>query len=97
MSEIANLKHWGHQPYVGESAFAHKGGIHVSAIRKNKLTYEHIDPELVGNHQRILISELSGRSNVLSKAAEYHIDLTAERPEVQNLVRELKDLEHQGF
>jgi 2-isopropylmalate synthase len=69
----------------------------VSAIRKNKLTYEHIDPELVGNHQRILISELSGRSNILSKAAEYNIDLTAERPEVKNLVSDLKELEHEGF
>jgi 2-isopropylmalate synthase len=97
VSEIANLKHWGHQPFVGDSAFAHKGGIHVSAIRKNKLTYEHIDPELVGNQQRILISELSGRSNILSKAAEYQIDLTAERPEVKNLVKDLKELEHEGF
>ncbi|MGA1794460.1 MAG: citramalate synthase [bacterium] len=97
VSEIANLKHWGHQPFVGDSAFAHKGGIHVSAIRKNKLTYEHIDPELVGNHQRILVSELSGRSNVLSKAAEYQINLAADRPEVQRLVRELKELENQGF
>jgi 2-isopropylmalate synthase len=97
VSELANLKHWGHQPYVGDSAFAHKGGIHVSAIRKNKLTYEHIDPELVGNHQRILISELSGRSNVLSKAAEYHIDLSGDRPELKHLVKDLKKLEHQGF
>jgi len=97
VSEIANLKHWGHQPFVGDSAFAHKGGIHVSAIRKNKLTYEHIDPELVGNHQRILVSELSGRSNVLSKAAEYHINLAADRPEVQGLLRELKELENEGF
>ncbi|MBN2373354.1 citramalate synthase [bacterium] len=97
VSEIANLKHWEHQPYVGDSAFAHKGGIHVSAIRKNKWTYEHIDPELVGNHQRILISELSGRSNILSKAAEYHIDLSVDSPEVQKVVKELKELEHQGF
>lgn len=97
VSEIANLKHWEHQPFVGDSAFAHKGGIHVSAIRKNKLTYEHIDPELVGNHQRILISELSGRSNILSKAAEYNIDLTADRPEVQKMVKNLKELEHEGF
>jgi len=97
VSEIANLKHWEHQPYVGDSAFAHKGGIHVSAIRKNKLTYEHIDPELVGNHQRILISELSGRSNILAKASEYHIDLSRERPELQGLVKDLKDLENQGF
>lgn len=97
VSEIANLKHWEHQPYVGDSAFAHKGGIHVSAILKNKLTYEHIDPEKVGNHQRILISELSGRSNVLAKAAEFNIDLTADRPEIKRVVHELKELEHEGF
>ncbi|MFH0926729.1 MAG: citramalate synthase [bacterium] len=97
VSEIANLKHWGHQPYVGDSAFAHKGGIHVSAVQKNNRTYEHIDPELVGNHQRILVSELSGQSNILQKAKEYNINLNRETPEVKKLLEELKQLEHQGF
>ena len=63
VDELANRAHWNGQPYVGQSAFAHKGGVHVSAIKKNPETYEHIEPEVVGNHRRILISDLSGRSN----------------------------------
>lgn len=97
VNEIANLKSWGHQPYVGDSAFAHKGGIHVSAIRKNSFTYEHIKPELVGNSQRVLVSEQSGRSNLLYKAIEYGVDLNKETPEVSNLLKELKKLENLGF
>ena len=65
VDELANKAHWNQQPFVGKSAFAHKGGIHVSAVRKNSETYEHIKPEVVGNRQRILISDLSGKSNVL--------------------------------
>jgi len=68
VDELANRAHWNHQPFVGKSAFAHKGGVHVSAIQKNRETYEHIDPELVGNRTRILISDLSGKSNILFKA-----------------------------
>lgn len=97
VSELANLQHSSHQPFVGDSAFAHKGGIHVSAIRKNPRTYEHINPTLVGNRQRILVSELSGRSNIIAKAAEYNLDLTSNKPEVKELVDLLKKLEHQGF
>ncbi|MBM2837970.1 MAG: transferase [Deltaproteobacteria bacterium] len=75
VSEIANLTHNSHLPYVGESAFAHKGGIHVSAVMKKAETYEHIRPELVGNRQRVLISDLSGKSNILFKAKEFGIDI----------------------
>ena len=67
VDELANKAHWNQQPFVGKSAFAHKGGVHVSAVRKNPKTYEHIKPEAVGNNQRILISDLSGKSNVLQK------------------------------
>ena len=77
VDELANKAHWNQQPFVGKSAFAHKGGIHVSAIRKNSETYEHIKPEIVGNSQRILISDLSGKSNVLHKAKEFGIDVEA--------------------
>ena len=63
------------QPYVGNAAFAHKGGIHVSAIMKDPKTYEHIEPELVGNKQRVLVSELAGQSNMLSKAQEMGLDV----------------------
>jgi 2-isopropylmalate synthase len=97
VSELANLPHNKHQPYVGDSAFAHKGGLHVSAIRKNPLTYEHIKPELVGNTQRILISDLSGESNVLAKAEEFNIKLEKGDPITKKIVTALKELENQGY
>jgi 2-isopropylmalate synthase len=97
VSELANLPHNKHQPYVGDSAFAHKGGLHVSAIRKNPLTYEHIKPELVGNTQRILISDLSGESNVLAKAEEFNITLKKGDATTKEIVSALKELENQGY
>ena len=97
VSEIANLAHNKYQPYVGESAFAHKGGIHVSAVQRNPETYEHIRPELVGNRQRILLSDLSGRSNILAKAKEFGLDIKSRDPVVMEIVSELKSLEAQGF
>jgi 2-isopropylmalate synthase len=97
VSELANLPHNKHQPYVGDSAFAHKGGLHVSAIRKNPLTYEHIKPELVGNTQRILISDLSGESNVLAKADEFNIKLKKGDATTKDIVTALKELESQGY
>lgn len=95
--ELANLPHQKHQPYVGDSAFAHKGGIHVSAVLKSPLTYEHIRPELVGNHQRVLVSDLSGRSNIIYKAQEYGVDVESGAGVVQDVLSELKSLEHRGF
>jgi 2-isopropylmalate synthase len=97
VSELANLPPDKHQPYVGESAFAHKGGLHVSAIRKNPLTYEHIKPELVGNTQRILVSDLSGESNVLAKAEEFNIRLRKGDPTIKKILAALKELENQGY
>jgi 2-isopropylmalate synthase len=97
ISEEANLPHRHDFPYVGQSAFAHKGGIHVSAIRKNSATYEHINPELVGNNQRILISDLSGQSNVLSKAKRYGLDLEHLTPKSKEIVNKLKEMEHLGY
>jgi len=97
INEIANLRHFKRQPFVGDSAFAHKGGIHVSAIIKRPETYEHIRPELVGNSQRVLISDLAGKSNILRKASEFGIRLDPDSPQVQEIVTELKDLENQGF
>ena len=96
-SELANRKPWDGQPYTGDSAFAHKGGMHVSAVVKHPETYEHIDPESVGNHRRVLVSELSGRSNVLWKAREYGIDLDHETPDSKRILEQLKALEDQGF
>jgi 2-isopropylmalate synthase len=97
VAEIANLKHWDHQPFVGNSAFAHKGGVHVDAIQKNPKTYEHIDPLLVGNYQRVLISELSGKGNVFYKAKEYGIDVSKDSPGVRKLLAQLKELEKEGY
>ncbi len=97
VDELANKSHWNHQPYVGKSAFAHKGGIHVSAIQKNRETYEHIDPKFVGNRQRILISDLSGKSNILEKAREYKIDLDSKDPKIQEILETLKTSENLGF
>ena len=97
INELANLSHNRYQPYVGNSAFAHKGGIHVSAVQKNPLTYEHIDPEKVGNIRRILISDQAGRSNVLHKARKFGINLQPDDPAVSTILKELKSLEQQGF
>jgi 2-isopropylmalate synthase len=97
VSELANRKPWTAQPYVGESAFAHKGGMHVSAVQRHPETYEHVDPAAVGNHRRVLVSELSGRSNVLWKAREYGIDLERDTDVSRRVLDELKALEDQGF
>ncbi len=97
ISELANLPHNKYLPYVGDSAFAHKGGVHVSAIRKSPLTYEHIHPEKVGNRQRVLVSDLSGESNILYKASEFKIDLQSKDPKVRQILNDLKNLENQGF
>ena len=97
VDELANKAHWNQQPFVGKSAFAHKGGVHVSAVRKNSETYEHIKPEVVGNSQRILISDLSGKSNVLHKAKEFGIDVEAGEPKIQKILKTLKESENLGF
>jgi len=97
VSELANLPHHKYLPYVGDSAFAHKGGVHVSAIRKSDATYEHVIPERVGNHQRVLISDLSGESNILYKAAEFKIDFESNDPKIRQILDDLKRLENQGF
>ncbi len=97
VDELANLPHNKYQPYVGRSAFAHKGGIHVSAVKRNPLTYEHIEPEKVGNIRRILISDQAGKSNVLHKAKKFGIELDPKSPIAASIVSELKDLENQGF
>lgn len=95
--ELANIEPWKRQPYVGASAFAHKGGVHVAAVRRNARTYEHIDPELVGNRQRVLVSDLSGRANILYKAREFGFDLEGADPRVRHMVDEIKALEDAGY
>lgn len=95
--ELANLPPDKHAPYVGKSAFAHKGGVHVSAIQRHPETYEHIRPELVGNATRVLVSDLSGRSNILAKAEEFNIDLDSKDPLTMEILDNIKDLENRGY
>ena len=97
ISEIANAHMPVGQPFVGNAAFAHKGGIHVSAIMKDSKTYEHISPALVGNKQRILVSELAGQSNIISKAQELGLDVTANNDKTKQIMERIKELEHQGY
>lgn len=93
--ELANINPVANQPFVGESAFAHKAGIHVSALMKEPGTYEHMDPRLVGNERRVLMSELSGISNLLYKYKELHLDKSS--PEGRQVLDQLKSLEHRGY
>jgi 2-isopropylmalate synthase len=95
--ELANIQPNKRQAYVGDSAFAHKGGLHVSGVLKNRETYEHIDPELVGNRQRVLVSDLSGRSNIVYKGKEYGIDMNQQKDAVRDILRRTKELEGQGY
>ena len=97
VAEVANVGQWLHAPYVGNAAFAHKGGMHVSAIRRHTKTYEHVEPEAVGNHRRVLISDLSGRSNILSKIQETGLKFNAKDPNTEKILDEIKELEHKGF
>jgi 2-isopropylmalate synthase len=95
VAEIANLPPDRHLPFVGASAFAHKGGIHVAAVLKNENSYQHIDPGLVGNQRRTVVSELSGRGNVLDKSREFGLDVSSEQ--AREVVSQIKALEAQGF
>jgi 2-isopropylmalate synthase len=95
VAEVTNLGHSTHLPFVGVSAFAHKGGIHVAAMRRNADSYQHIDPTLVGNKQRSVVSELSGRGNILEKAAEYGVDV--DNDQAREVLTQIKTLESQGF
>jgi 2-isopropylmalate synthase len=97
VAEIANLVPNTHQPYVGDSAFAHKGGVHIDAVRKNPMTYEHIRPDAVGNRQRMLVSDHAGKSSLAGKAEEFHIKLRKDSPKTRELLATLKELENQGY
>lgn len=97
VSEIANVNMPVNQPYVGNAAFAHKGGIHVSAILRDSRTYEHIEPEKVGNKQRILVSELAGQSNIVSKAHDMGLDFDPSSEQSKHVIGKIKELEHQGY
>jgi 2-isopropylmalate synthase len=97
VSERANLPLRSDQPFIGKSAFAHKGGIHVSAVLKDSATYEHVAPEAIGNRQRVLLSDLSGRSNVKYKLEHYNLAEDLDEPARKRLLEKIKELEHQGY
>jgi len=96
VAEVANLAPDEHLAYVGRSAFAHKGGIHVAAMRRNSRSYQHVEPERVGNTMRVVVSELAGRGNLLSKAEEYHITVE-EGEDIRSILGDIKSLEAKGF
>ncbi len=95
VSEIANLEHDDHWPYVGASAFAHKGGLHIAAMLRNELSYQHIDPTLVGNERRTVVSELSGRGTVIEKAEDF--GLNSSKQLADKVLQEIKAMEAKGF
>jgi 2-isopropylmalate synthase len=97
VSEISNMKQRNEQPYVGASSFAHKGGVHINAVMKNPKTYEHIEPALVGNRRRILVSELAGKTGVLIRAKDLELDLSKENPQTKKILSLVQKLEHQGY
>jgi 2-isopropylmalate synthase len=96
VAEVANLAPDEHMAYVGHAAFAHKGGIHVAAMRRNPNSYQHIDPMLVGNHTEVVVSELSGKGNLLSKAEEHGIEVEQDA-QTSQVLKKIKYLESRGF
>ena len=97
VSEISNMRLKNEQPFVGDSAFAHKGGMHINAIMKNSTSYEHLDPHLVGNKRHILVSELGGKTGILLRAKDLNYDLSKTDPQTKKILELVQTLEHQGF
>jgi 2-isopropylmalate synthase len=97
VDEIANIRHDPRQPWVGEAAFAHKGGAHVNAVLKLVSSYEHIDPATIGNARRVLVSDLAGRSSILMKAQELGFKVRSDTPELKDILTRIKALEHEGY
>ena len=97
IDEVANRVPFVRQPYVGESAFTHKAGIHVAAVQKSASLYEHVSPEKLGNVRQVVLSDMAGQSNILFKAKEYGIELEKGSPEVLEILREVKEKESQGY
>lgn len=97
ISDVANLQPFSRQPFVGRSAFAHKGGIHASAVNRLAMLYEHVDPQEVGNRQRVLLTELAGRANIVSMARRFGFHLDKDEPVVKGLLNELKTRSSMGY
>lgn len=97
VSEVSNMKQRDDQPFVGASAFAHKGGMHINAVMKNPLAYEHCEPGIVGNRRRFLLSELGGKTGIMLRAKALEFDLSKENPQTQRILKLIQNLEHQGY
>ena len=97
ISEVSNVKLADNHAFVGHSAFAHKGGVHIDAMLKNPLAYEHVDPQMVGNHRRFVTSELAGKMPIILKARQMNVDLDKQSPETQKLLKDLQLKEHHGY
>lgn len=97
VSEISNMKQQDNQPFVGRSAFAHKGGVHINAVMKDPKSYEHVEPVSVGNHRRILVSELAGKTSIILKAKEMEFDLKKDDPKTKKILKLVQNLENQGY
>jgi len=97
VAEVCNMKPQDNQPFVGESAFAHKAGVHINAVMKNPKSYEHMEAEQVGNQRRLLVSELGGKTTILVKAKNLHFDLGKDTPEAKKLWKLVQRLEHEGY
>ena len=97
VDDVSNNPHFARAPFVGRTAFAHKGGMHVNAVKKNSRSYEHIEPESVGNTQNILVSELSGQDNILLKAEQIGLPLEKGSAEAKAILKSVKELENQGY
>ena len=97
LDEILNRKPNKNMAYVGASAFSHKGGLHVSAVKKDPKTYEHVDPKLIGNHRNIIVSNQAGRSNILSRLENYGVKIDSKDPKVKKILDEVKDREFSGY
>ena len=95
VSELANTRHLAHMPYVGDKAFTHKGGMHVSALLKNTATYEHVPPESVGNHRNIIVSDMAGKSNIQKKLSEMGIEVDEDG--LRRVLARVKEMEAQGY
>ena len=97
IAELANLPMRNDQAYVGRSAFAHKGGVHVSAVLKDSATYEHVSPKTIGNRQRVLLSDLSGRGSILYKLKQHGLEERLDDPARRELLDRIKQMEFQGY
>lgn len=97
IDDLGNITPDDRQPFVGASAFAHKAGVHVDAMMKNPLTYEHITPETVGNSRRLLISDYAGKGSIVEKARDYDVDLSKQSPEVKSILDTVMRLENEGY